>query len=1150
MAWLFGSGEQELSRDKLNAPISDISEKWKLLPAFLKINGLVRHHIDSFNHFINVELKEIMRANERVTSDADPNFYLKYLDIRVGEPNIEEDFTVGRRTTPHECRLRDITYSAPIVVDIEYTRGQERVQRTDFPIGRMPIMLRSANCVLANKTHFEMSKLNECPYDPGGYFVVNGVERVILMQEQLSKNRMIVEEDRKSGIMCQVTSSTHERKSRTVVGVKHGRYVLKHNCYTEDIPIIIVFKAMGLECDQLIVQMIGTSDVVQSAIAPSLEECHRAEVFTQTQALQYLGSKLKHRRMFFAGGTGGGGGQRKSVVDDARDILATTVLAHVPVEDFNFRIKCFYLAIMVRRVIDAHSNKALLDDRDYYGNKRLELAGSLLSLLFEDLFKRFNSELKMVADKHIPKVRATQFDVITYIRQDLITHGLCMSISTGNWTVKRFKMERVGVTQVLTRLSYISALGMMTRVNSQFEKTRKVSGPRSLQPSQFGMLCPSDTPEGEACGLVKNLALMTHITTDIDEAFIARMLRNLGVEDLQLLNGEELSDPSVYLVFLNGNIQGVIQDHVRLLKTLRLLRRSGYLSEFISLHTSHLQRCVYVSADGGRMCRPYIIVEKGRPKLTNTHIEDLTRGFLFFNDLVRRGIVEFLDVNEENDSHIALREQDITSQTTHLEIEAFSLLGVCAGIIPYPHHNQSPRNTYQCAMGKQAMGTIGLNQRNRMDSLMYLLVYPHRPMVKTKTIELINFEDLPAGQNAIVAVVSYSGYDIEDAIVMNRSSIDRGFGRCQVYRTQKCVIKKYANQTSDKIMGPLVDSTNMMPVWKHEALDADGIARPGSRVENRQVLINKWVPAATASVPQPGEPTQAEHKEVPVTYKGLEPVYAEKVLITSNTEESFLMKLLLRQTRRPEIGDKFSSRHGQKGVVGLIAQQEDLPFNDQGICPDLIMNPHGFPSRMTVGKLIELLAGKAGVLQGKFHYGTAFGGSKVKDVGEELIQRGFNYLGKDCLTSGITGELLQAYIYMGPIYYQKLKHMVMDKVHARARGPRAVLTRQPTEGRSREGGLRLGEMERDCLIGHGASMLLLERLMLSSDACEVDVCRTCGLLAYSHWCHYCRSSSAIATLRIPYACKLLFQELMSMNIFPRLELTSHCSSRSFASTKH
>lgn len=391
------------------------------------------------------------------------------------------------------------------------------------------------------------------------------------------------------------------------MGTKHGRYYLKHNCFTEDIPIAIVFKGMGLESDQEIVQMIGSADSILSTFAPSLEECHRAQVFTQTQALRYLGGKLKHRRMFFAGGP------RKTPVDDARDILATTVLAHVPVEHYNFRVKAMYLALMIRRVIEAQTNREMIDDRDYYGNKRLELAGSLLSLLFEDLFKRFNTELKLVADKTIPKVRATQFDVVKYVRQDLITNGLVSSISTGNWTVKRFKMERIGVTQVLTRLSYISALGMMTRVNSQFEKTRKVSGPRSLQPSQFGMLCPSDTPEGEACGLVKNLALMTHITTDLEEAPIVRLLLNLGVEDVHLLNGEELSDPSVYLVFLNGGIIGVVHNHARLLRTLRLLRRSGHLSEFVSLHSSRVQRCVNISADGGRMCRPYIVVEGGHP---------------------------------------------------------------------------------------------------------------------------------------------------------------------------------------------------------------------------------------------------------------------------------------------------------------------------------------------------------------------------------------------------------------------------------------------------------------------------------------------------------------------------------------------------------
>ena len=486
------------------------------------------------------------------------------------------------------------------------------------------------------------------------------------------------------------------------------------------------------------------------------------------------------------------------------------------------------------------------------------------------------------------------------------------------------------------------------------------------------------------------------------------------------------------------------------------------------------------------------------------------------------------------------------AETTHLEIEPFTLLGVCAGLIPYPHHNQSPRNTYQCAMGKQAMGTIALNQRNRIDTLLYNLVYPMKPMVKSRTIEMIGFEQLPAGQNAIVAVMSYSGYDIEDAIVLNRASLDRGYGRCLVYRNAKATLKRYANQTSDRVLGPLVDAETKKPIWKHEVIDLDGIASPGLRIDNKQVLVNKSMPAVTRGDPLDAAAAAAansattEYRETPVTYKGPMPSYVEKVMLSSNNDEAFLIKALLRQTRRPELGDKFSSRHGQKGVTGLIVQQEDMPFNDSGVCPDMIMNPHGFPSRMTVGKLLELLGGKAGLMEGKHHYGTAFGGSKVEDIQAELVKHGYNYQGKDVLTSGITGETLQAYIYHGPVYYQKLKHMVLDKMHGRARGPRAVLTRQPTEGRSREGGLRLGEMERDCLIAYGASMLLQERLMISSDAFDVDVCDGCGLIGYSGWCHNCRSSGKVSSIRIPYACKLLFQELQAMNIVPRLKLDKYC----------
>ncbi|XP_067951989.1 DNA-directed RNA polymerase III subunit RPC2-like isoform X2 [Watersipora subatra] len=924
-------------------------------------------------------------------------------------------------------------------------------------------------------------------------------------------------------------SSTHEKKVKTNLVMKKNKFYLKHNSFNEDMPIMVIFKAMGFENEQEILQMIGSEDAIVTSMIPSCEECHQLQVCTKLQALKYIGQRMKLQRTW-------GGPSKKSSIDEAREVLQATILAHVPVDNWNFQKKACYVALMLRRVILARNEDVDIDDRDYVGNKRLELAGQLLSLLFEDLFKKFNAELKKIADQTIPKPRAAQFDIVKHMRQDQITNGLVVAISSGNWTIKRFKMNRAGVTQVLSRLSYISCLGMMTRISSQFEKTRKVSGPRSLQPSQWGMLCPSDTPEGEACGLVKNLALMTHITTDLDELPITRLCYNLGVEELYLLGGEELTSLLNYLVFLNGNILGVIRDYRRFLQTFKKLRREGLINEFISICPNHAHRCVYISSDGGRVCRPYIIVENGQPKVNSQHIRDLSAGLKVFDDFLRGGMVEYLDCNEENDALIAVYERDIELNTTHLEIEPFTLLGVCAGLIPYPHHNQSPRNTYQCAMGKQAMGVIGYNQRNRIDTLMYNLVYVQKPMVKSRTIELINFEKLPAGQNATVAVMSYSGYDIEDALILNKASLDRGFGRCFMYRNQKCLLKRYPNQTFDKVMGPALDAVTKEPIWRHAALDSDGVVSPGQKVENKQLLINKSMPVVNAVTAAVGQPAQPEYRDVPVTYKAPIPSYIEKVMISSNQEEAFVIKLLLRQTRRPEIGDKFSSRHGQKGVCGLIVPQEDMPFSDLGICPDIIMNPHGYPSRMTVGKLMECLAGKAGVLDGQFHYGTAFGGSKVEDVSEALVTHGFNYLGKDYLTSGITGEPLNAYIFMGPIYYQKLKHMVVDKMHARSKGPRAVLTRQPTEGRSRDGGLRLGEMERDCLIGYGASMLLLERLMISSDAFQVDVCNGCGLLGYSSWCHYCKSSSQVSSIRMPYACKLLFQELQSMNIVPRISL--------------
>jgi len=1162
--------EEQAQLPAIDAPIKNLKDKWRLLPHFLQLRGLMSQHIRSFDHFVNVEMKQIVQSPSacEIRSDHDPKFYLRYTDCWLGEPNVEEDGFSYTEATPFQCRLRNCTYSAPIYVNVRYTRGRQIVVKKKLMIGRMPVMLRSSKCMLHAKTERQLAGMKECPYDPGGYFIVKGVEKVCLMQEQASKNRVIIETDSKGFIAAAITTSTHERKSRCNLYIKNGRIYMKHNIFTEDIPVMIILKAMGIESDLEMVQLVGSEPEIIDAMALPLEDPVKLSIYTQLQALKYLGPKLRLNKW---------GSNRKQDLpeDEARDVLANVVLSHIPVNNFDFRAKCIYIGYIVRRILLVHMGKAELDDKDYYGNKRIELSGSLLALLFEDLFKLFNRDLKLGADKVLSKPNRTQaFDVTKNFRTDIITNGMQSTISSGNWVIKRFNMDRAGVTQVLSRLSFVSALGMMTRVNSQFEKTRKVAGPRSLQASQWGMLCPADTPEGEACGLVKNLALLAHITTDEDDEPIKRLCLDLGVEDVNALTGNEINSIGAYLVLLNGSMLGVHTRPNQLVAQLRTMRRQGLAGEFVSVYLHAGQRAVHIASDAGRLCRPLVIVDEKtfRPRLKQAHLEGVALGTIDIQDLLKQGIVEYVDVNEENNCLIAISERELEvgrkerellraegksmMAYTHMEIDPLTLLGVVAGLIPFPHHNQSPRNTYQSAMGKQAMGAISLNQYERMDRLIYSLVYPMKPMVRTRTIDIINFNHLPGGANASIAVMSYSGYDIEDAIILNKASIDRGFGRCIVTYKHETGIKRYANRTMDRTCGPpdvsqFLHGADDKRYQRYRALDMDGICLVGEKLDGGCLMVNKESPTDTTNDISETEYhaqnngmanlSRINYKFSGLSYKGSTPSYVDKVLITSNEAEQFLIKVTTRQIRRPEVGDKFASRHGQKGVCGCIVPQVDLPFSDDGITPDLIMNPHGFPSRMTVGKLIELLVGKAGVFDGRQAYascfGEEFGSADTAAAGSEaLIRNGLNYLGKDQLYSGITGEPLDAYIFTGPVFYQKLKHMVLDKMHARARGPRAVLTRQPTEGRSRDGGLRLGEMERDCLIAYGASNLIMERLMHSSDAFTANVCMTCGMLQYNNWCQHCRSGEQVVDIRLPYACKLLFQELQSMNVMPRLRL--------------
>ena len=1137
------------TKAKLYSPISKVEEKWSLIPAFLQVRGLVKQHIDSFNYFTDIEIKNIIRSsrNYLIKSEINPNFYLKYRDIHIGFPTIEEELGVSK-VTPHECRLRNLTYSAPILVDISYTLDcmTEKI-KNNICIGKLPIMLGSNHCHLKGKNYKELSAMNECPYDPRGYFIINGVEKVILIHEQMSQNRIIVEYDNKGkNLSANVTSYSQDTKTRTSVIYKNNMFYVKHNSFKSDINLIIIFRALNILSDQEIIMLIGQKN--KHFLIETLADCYNNNILTREDALKFLSSKIKTFR-------------RDNDIQATIETISSILIAHVPVIRGNYHPKALFLALMTKKLINAIKDGNKIDDKDYYGNKRLELAGNLIALLFEDLFKKYNSDLKKIIDQTLIKAGNENIDIYNLMNSDIITHGLASSIANGNWNVKRFKMHRSGVTELLNRMTYISALGMMTRINSQFEKTRKISGPRSLHPSQWGMICPSDTPDGSSCGLVKNLALLAHVTTSQNEKSISNLCINLGAEDIStnpildddndeddlslMKNGSNsnIKNKNIdyyinknFIIYVNGTPIGLTSLPNEFCKKFRKCRRMGLIHEFVSIYCNEENNSINIACDSGRLTRPYIRVVNQKPLVTSNDLAMIKNNSITFSSLVKCGKIEYLDANEENNALIALNEQWIKPDTTHMEIAEYSILGVIAGLIPYPHHNQSPRNTYQCAMGKQAIGNVGYNQLIRTDNVLFLMIYPQKPLVKTLTIELTNYEKLPAGQNASIAVMSYSGYDIEDAILLNKASLDRGFGRIMTLRRNETVMEKYPNGTMDVRRGPTDESFKNMSKYLRNlhAIDKDGLPFIGSKLNNGDIYLNKFSPANTKDIlPSTNE---MNFIRMPQTYRGSDPSYVDRVLLTSNLKSPELIKVILRQTRRPELGDKFSSRHGQKGVCGMIIPQEDMPFNEQGWCPDLIMNPHGFPSRMTVGKLIELIGSKSAALDGKFKYGTAFAGDSVEDLGNILLSHGFSYSGKDILYSGLTGEPLNCFVFSGPVFYQRLKHMVMDKIHARSRGPKTPLTRQPMEGRSKDGGMRLGEMERDCLVGFGASCLLLERLMISSDLFLASICGKCGYLGMKGFCQYCGDGSNMCDIKMPYAFKLLTQELISMNIKVKFKL--------------
>ncbi|MEM4554925.1 MAG: DNA-directed RNA polymerase subunit B [Candidatus Anstonellaceae archaeon] len=594
-------------------------------------------------------------------------------------------------------------------------------------------------------------------------------------------------------------------------------------------------------------------------------------------------------------------------------------------------------------------------------------------------------------------------------------------------------------------------------------------------------------------------------------------------------------------VYLNGRLIGFHEDGEQLLAELKARRRAGILSPQLNFYFNQKTNDLFINADSGRARRPYIVVENGQSRLTPALLEQLKKGEITWESLVRLGVIEYLDAEEEESAYIAVKEEELTPEHTHLEIDPVSIFGVTVSILPFPEYNSSPRITMACAMAKQSLGTYAVNFNLRTDSRAHVLYYPQQPLVQTQPYALLGFAERAAGQNFIVAIASSYGYNIGDAVVMNRSAIDRGLGRSVFYKTHETEERRYPGGQKDKFEIPPPTTTGYREERAYRFLGEDGIISPECEVEAKDVLVGKTSPPRFLEEITVFGVTEEKKRENSLVLKSGEDGIVDSVMITDSLAGTKLVKVRVRSIKIPEIGDKFASRHGQKGVIGLLRPQEDMPFNKDGICPDLIINPHAIPSRMTVGHLLEMLGGKAACYSGKFVDGTAFTGDKEEDIRKIMREYGLDEVGEEILYDPFTGQAIKSKIFMGVIYYQRLHHLVSNKMHVRSRGPVQLLTHQPTEGRSREGGLRFGEMERDCLIGYGAAMLIRERLLEESDKTVELVCEKCGSIAvHDHvknrqYCPLC-DSTQLHYVEMSYAFKLLLDEIKSLGIFPRLIL--------------